>query len=413
MNNLPNIKIKAKIVGGKVYRIDEIENYLFTKYDIRINVITNAIEFKLKDSKTYETISDSDLRHDLYKSGFSKFDGELKAILGSKIIPKYNPLKEYFETLPKWSDSEPDYIQILSTYCQTDDQKWFEIMFRKHLIRMVGQALNTIQFNKHCLTLVGKQNDGKTSFFNFLVPPALKNYYKDTFDFNGSKDGKFSLVQNFLINLDELAQFEKKDLNKEFKSVLTTSIVKFRLLFQNVETPHNRSASFVATTNEHEFLTDETGNVRWIPFVVRSINHDSGGENGYNKNVAIDRVWAQAYSIMQSGETGELKKHEVQNLELMNKRFMRISPEMDVLSRFLQPSDRNDPEAEFMQPTQIIEYLKTETSLKMYDGQVGRALKSLGFERTHKRVGSDVRYGYFATKISNLLTTLTTTYINN
>ena len=275
-------------------------------------------------------------------------------------------------------------------------------MFRKHLIRMVGQALNTIPFNKHCLTLVGKQNDGKTSFFNFLVPPALKNYYKDTFDFNGSKDGKFSLVQNFLINLDELAQFEKKDLNKEFKSVLTTSIVKFRLLFQNVETPHNRSASFVATTNEHEFLTDETGNVRWIPFVVRSINHDAGGANGYNQNIDINRVWAQAYSLMKNGETGELKKDEVQNLELMNKRFMRISPEMDVLVRFLKPSSRHDPEAEFMQPTQIIEYLKTETTLKMYDSQVGRALKALSFERVQYRTDYGPRYGYFVNKVSNL-----------
>ncbi len=394
--------------------INEIEDFLFGQFDIRVNIINNALEKRSKGStQPFEPINESDLKYQLFKAGHSKFDSELKAILGSKIIPKYNPLKEYFENLPKYTDSEPDYIQQLSTYCQTDDQKWFEAMFRKHLVRMVGQALNTLPFNKHCLTLVGKQNDGKTSFFNFLVPPDLKDYYKDTFDFNGSKDGKFSLVQNFLINLDELAQFEKKDLNKEFKSVLTTSIVKFRLLFQNVETPHNRCASFVATTNEHEFLTDETGNVRWIPFVVRSINHDAGGANGYNKNIDINRVWAQAYSIMQSGETGELQKYEVQHLELMNKRFMRISTEMDVLSRFLVSSDRNDPQAEFMQASQIVEYLKTETTLKMYDGQIGRALKALGFERTHKRIGLDVKYGYFVIKTSNLLTTLTTTYINN
>jgi hypothetical protein len=49
----------------------------------------------------------------------------------------------------------------------------------------------------------------------------------------------------------------------------------------------------------------------------------------------------------------------------------------------------------------------------MYDSQIGRALKALGFERTHKRTGLDVKYGYFVIKTSNLLTTLTTTYINS
>jgi hypothetical protein len=147
--------------------------------------------------------------------------------------------------------------------------------------------------------------------------------------------------------------------------------------------------------------------------VVRSINHDAGGANGYNRNIDINRVWAQAYSIMRSGETGELKTYEVQHLELMNKRFMRISTEMDVLSRFLVPSKPNEPNAQFMQASEITDYLKDETKLKMYDGQIGRALKALGFERIQHRTSYGPRYGYFATKTSNLLTTLTTMYINN
>ena len=113
----------------KIKRIDLIESYLFRNYDIRINIITSAIEFKTKNAKVYETINDSDLRLNLYKAGFKKLDGELKAMLGSKLIPKYNPLKEYFESLPKWSDSDPDYIQILSTYCQTDDQNGLKSCF--------------------------------------------------------------------------------------------------------------------------------------------------------------------------------------------------------------------------------------------------------------------------------------------
>ena len=397
----------------KIPRINEIENYLLGRYDIRINVITNTIESKPKAETTYNQVSEMELKYELYKEGQSKFDGELKAILGSKAIQKFDPIKEYFETLPKWNDTEPDYIKALSSYCQTDDQPWFEYMFKKHLVRMVAQATNKIEFNKHCLTLVGKQNDGKTSFFNFLVPPALKNYYRDTFDFNGSKDGKFSLVQNFLINLDELAQFDKKDLNKEFKSILTTSIVKFRLLFHNSETPHLRRASFVATTNEIEFLTDETGNVRWIPFVVKSINHDFGGKNGYSANIDIDKVWGQAYSLLMNGFKCQLDNAEINQLEILNRRFIKVSTEADVISRFLKPAQKHEQNAEFLQSFEICQYLKQETTLVLHSNQVGKALTQLGFERTSHRNEKWGVKGYFVLKIENILTTLTTNSINN
>ena len=392
-------------------RITQVENHLLARYDIRINLINNTIEAKLKSETAYQEISEMELKYDLYKH-FTKFDGELKAILGSKATQKFDPIKEYFETLPKWNDTQPDYIKALSDYCQTDDQPWFESMFKKHLVRMVAQATNKIDFNKHCLTLVGKQNDGKTSFFNFLVPQALKSYYRDTFDFNGNKDGKFSLVQNFLINLDELAQFDKKDLNKEFKSILTTSIVKFRLLFHNSETSHLRRASFVATTNEFEFLTDETGNVRWIPFVVKSINHDFGGKNGYGKNIDIDKVWGQAYSLLMNGFKCQLDNSEISQLEILNRRFIKVSTEADIISRFLKPAQRNDQNAQFMQPTQVMEYLKEKTSLKMYDNQVGRALAQLGFEKTSHRTQKGAVKGYFVLKLENMLTTLTTNHIS-
>src|SRR5690606_11930413 len=137
-----------------------------------------------------------------------------------------------------------------------------------------------------------------------------------------SKEGLFSLTQNFLINLDELASFEKKELNNEFKSVLSESMVRYTPKFANQETTVLRRASFLASTNVMEFLTDETGNVRWVPFVVNSINHDFGGKNGYAANVDINKVWAQAYSLLKSGFDHQLTPLEITQQEIYNKQFM-------------------------------------------------------------------------------------------
>jgi hypothetical protein len=98
-----------------------------------------------------------------------------------------------------------------------------------------------------------------------------------------------------------------------------------------------------------------------------------------SRYIDINRVWAQAYSIIQSGETGELKTYEVQHLELMNKRFMRISTEMDVLSRFLVPSKPNEPNAQFMQASEIADYLKDENKAKNVRQPNRSCIKSIGF----------------------------------
>ena len=387
----------SKQVKGKILKIDEIEHFLLSRYEVRINIITNTLESRPKKSKEpFEPINESDLKYSLFKAGYSRFDGELKAILGSSAIPKYDPFKEYFEGLAQWDSSQPDYIHQLTTFVKTDDQKWFEIMFKKMLVRVVFQALGSLQFNKHCFTFVGKQHDGKTSFFDYLVPPALKTYYKKGYDFHGGRQSKFSLVQNFLVNLDELAQFDKKDLNNEFKATLSESTVKYAPLFSNNEVLFARRASFVASTNHHEFLTDETGSVRWIIFNVLNINHDNGGPNGYSQ-IDINKIWAQAFALWKEGFKCELTYDEINQTELLNRRFMRITAEMELISKHYKGASNTTLGAYFHTATTLEKSLR-EKGYKVTHIQIGRALKMLGFQQSQK-YNNQLRYqekGYWS-----------------
>lgn len=368
---------------SKILKIDEIENYLLGNYEIRINVITNTIEKRTKGTKeAFEPINENDLKYELLKKGYSRFDGELKALLGSSIIQKYDPFKEYFEGLPTWDTSQPDYIQELSTYVKTDDQKWFELMFKKMLVRVIAQAINKIQFNKHCFTFVGNQHDGKTSFFEFLIPDQLKPYSRKGYDFHGGREGKTSLSQNIIINLDELGQYEKKDLNNEFKATLSEGYVKIRPLYANNEVSIPRRASFVASTNSRDFLTDATGSVRWIIFNVISINHDNGEKNGYSKNVDIDKVWAQAYYLLKEGFKCELSRDDISQNELLNRRFLRVTTEMELISTHFQKSEKGQIGAIFYTSSKIEKILRDKGYPKLYATQVGAALKMLGFPQT-------------------------------
>lgn len=374
----------TRSASGRKPRILEIEEFLNSRYELRINSVTQKIEHRLAGTSThFGRIDENNLIYELYEHGFNKFKDELKALLGSSRIQRFDPFKHYFEGLPAWKETDPDYIEELASYVETENPDWWKHMFKMHLVRCVAQAIGESGFNKQCLTLVGKQNDGKTSFLDFLVPPALKEYARKGFDF-GKKEGLIALVQNFIINLDELASFAKKELNNEFKSVLSESTIRYTPKFANYEATFQRRASFVASTNQREFLTDETGNVRWLPFIVNSINHDNGGPNGYTK-LNINKVWAQAYFLLKSGFNHQLSKLEVEQQELVNKNFIKPTDEMDVISRHLKPSRKGDINAEFKSATQIAEYLNGKTSIRMNSIKVGVALHALKYEKVSDR----------------------------
>lgn len=379
-------------------KILRILRYLTGKYDLRVNVISSQIEARLKGKGEFEAFNEGNLLFELYEKGFVKPKEEFRVVMSSDKIPRYDPFSSYFDSLTPWDPSQTDHIAELASFVKTDDEYFWSKMFPKHLIRTVAQALGNHYFNKQCLTLVGKQNDGKTSFLDFLVPDALQGYYRKHFDF-GSKEGKISLTQNFLINLDELATFDKKELNNEFKSVLSESMIRYRPNYANYESSFRRRASFVATTNKTEFLTDETGNVRWVPFMVKEILHDYGGPEGYNAKIDIDRVWAQAYYLFQQGETGQLSPDDISQLELLNKRFMHITTESEIIQLNLRPAHRKDDGAEFMPSTAICAYLKEKTSLRLYENQIGKALRSLGFDRVSGTYKGQCVRGYYAVKV--------------
>jgi predicted P-loop ATPase len=160
---------------GENTKIARLEKYLFDKYDLRINIITNDLESKLKEEKVFSLLNLADIHYELSHAGFTRYREDLNTLFASSEIERFDPFKDYFESLKKYNPStDPDYILELTSFIETDNQKWFKIAFKKFLVQMAGQCLAYIEFNKHCLTLVGRQHDGKTTFLEWLIPLRLQ-----------------------------------------------------------------------------------------------------------------------------------------------------------------------------------------------------------------------------------------------
>lgn len=397
----------------KKNKFQQIEAYLFGNYEFRKNIISIEIEYRRRGMKNeWKELNENDLIIELMRTGWTGVEGPLIALLKSSLVPEYDPLKKYFSNLPLWDDSKPDYIKQLASYVETKDQHWFNTQFKKMLVRSAACALNIIPFNKQCFTLVGKQNDGKTSFIRFLCPPPLKPYFKENLDIQ-NKDGRIALCTNFFINLDELANFSKYEVTKT-KAFFTIDQVKERLPYERKAATFKRRASFLASTNTSEFLTDETGNVRWLVFEIENVKHDSGGENGYNKNIDIDMVWAQVNYLLKNGFVYKLAPGEIVKSELNNKSHQVVTLEQEFIEERYKPATKQDYDAATLENENqatvkfkmtkdlLIEMSEHIRGYKTSMRAIGQALKVLGFVKSQKHLKTinQQRKGYYVKPIN-------------
>ena len=74
------------------------------------------------------------------------------------------------------------------------------------------------------------------------------------------------------------------------------------------------------STNKDEFLTDETGSVRWLCFeLIGKMNFT------YKDKININDIWRQAYSLYKSGFAYQLTPEEIEENEIkLDKDFKLI-----------------------------------------------------------------------------------------
>lgn len=380
-------------------KIEQAQDFIKKNYKIRYNVISNRFESVNlnKESKIWAELNENDIYIDLKFKHYSISQSDLIALLKSDLVEKYNPIKEYFENLPIWN-GETDYIKKLTEYIEVKekDKERFERNFKKMLLRSIASSLE-VSLNKQAFILVhAKQNSGKSTFLRWLCPPDLKEYYTEEIGLD--KDSLIALSENFIINLDELSTLSKKDIN-ELKSVMSKDAIKVRLPYDKRTSILKRRCNFVGSTNETEFLTDATGNVRWVCFEIKKVNWN------YKKDFNINLIWSQAYTLFKNNVEYELTRLEINENETANKDFLIRSPEMELLQIYFSPADELTPGSVFLTPTEIIMRIKerTYTDVKLYSNRMGNALITLGFQKTSRR-NKDLKFsvkGYYVTSNNN------------
>ena len=160
----------------------------------------------------------------------------------------------------------------------------------------------------------------------------------------------------------------------QLKAAVTMSSIDERAAYARYHEHRKHIASFCGTGNNTQFLSDPTGNRRWLPFEVESIV--SPREHPFN----YEGIYAQALALYKSGFLYWFTKDEIQELNRHNKQFETPRLEHELVDLYFRKPTVNEL-GEFMSVARALQIISNGISQKLSAVNVGRAFCDLGFKR--------------------------------
>lgn len=411
----------------------EIETYLSSYYEFRYNTVLGRTEYRSKEDAHFSKVGryeSNTLRRELDNDvGIITSSDNLYSIIESSFSPRVNPIQEYFNGLPlvDIGNSRGNYSgnsdscshgssgngnnehnnhcdisslslkaipELASCVVVRNSDKWLPYL-TKWLVAVVANAMDDRECRNHtCLVLTGEQGKFKTTFLDLLCPPALHGYSYTGKIYPQEKDTLTYIGQNLIVNIDDqLKALNKRDEN-ELKNLITCPMVKYRMPYDKYVEEHPHLASFVASVNGNDFLTDPTGSRRFLPFEVFSIDIERA------KAISMDNVYAEAKALLSIGFRYWFDDEEITELYRESEDFQVQTAEMELLLRCFEKPTEDNPYCTYMTTTEIITYLGYYTHHPLSLKHMGEALRKAGFEKvSRRRDGGSPIYVYKVRKI--------------
>ena len=298
---------------------------------------------------------------------------DMRVIIESEYSELYNPFENYFKSLPAWDENTDPITRLAAQVHVQGDSGWFVLCFKKWLVAMVAALLKEEVVNHSILVLVGCQGIYKTTWLNNLLPPELRRYfYLKTNSRNLTKDDTLTLSEFAIVCLEELDEMESKEMN-QLKALTTMRTINERAAYAHYKENRPHIASFCGTSNNMHFLNDLSGNRRWMPFEVESI------DNPYENPVDYTAVYAQAYALLQKDFHYWLTPQETEMLNLHNKHFEVPCLEKELILTYYERPMPEATNAIFVTNAQILARINAGLKQKLSPSKIGIIMRQEGF----------------------------------
>ncbi len=198
---------------------------------------------------------------------------------------KFHPIVEYLESL-SWDGIERLDSLLIDTL-GAEDSEFNRAITRKAFVAAVARVMRPGCKFDYMLTLVGAQGLGKSS----ILAKMGGEWFSDSLTTVTGKEAYEQLQGAWIVEMGELSAARKADV-ESIKHFLTKRIDRFRVAYGKHVNDFPRQCIFVGTTNDVEFLRDQTGNRRFWVMPVGKVAVKRAW-NTLTKD-EVNQLWAEA-----------------------------------------------------------------------------------------------------------------------
>ena len=365
---------------------------LESRYDFRYNTVMKFVEYMPKEKGWYgyqpvEPRVQKRMTLEVQLADIRVSIKDVRNFLESDYIKNYNPIEEYlFQCYDKWDGK--DHIRALARTVPTANPHWAD-WFYTWFLGMVDQwrGYSHRQYgNSVAPLLISKQGYNKSTFCRRLLPPELQWGYSDNLILSEKRQVYQAMAQFMIINLDEFNQISPQVQQGFLKNLIQLPTLKYKPPYGSHVMEFPRLASFIATSNMKDILSDPSGNRRFIGVELT-------GPIDVSVRPNYQQLFAQALSALNNGEKSYFDAQQVKLIMKSNSQFEIIQP-IDQYFLLYFKLVEDEKEGEYLTAAEIFDYLKKQigSSLKVNSLMgFGRKLANMS-ELKHKRFADGMKY---------------------
>lgn len=338
--------------------IDRMISFLTMRYAFRYNTVLNCTEYRpvALSADSFTPLDPRMLRRiilEVQREGIEVGPNDIRNYIESDYVRQFDPVGDYLASCEGAWDGH-DHIGDLARTVPTDAPLWHK-WFKTWLLAMVSQWQNQpsrLYGNSVAPLLISPQGYHKSTFCRRLLPDALKWGYTDSLALSDRRQVMLAMSQQLLINLDEFNQISPRVQQGFLKNVIQLPSIKAKRPYGTHIEELPRKASFIATSNMTDILSDPSGNRRFIGIELTAPIDTSRVPDHH-------QLFAQALQLLRNGSRSWFDKAETEQIMLWNRRYEIQEPADQYFSLcFSVANDPLDPSAEWLSTAEIFDVIK-------------------------------------------------------
>lgn len=338
--------------------IDRMISFLTMRYAFRYNTVLSCTEYRpvALSADSFTPLDPRMLRRiilEVQREGIEVSPNDIRNYIESDYVRQFDPVGDYLASCEGAWDGH-DHIGDLARTVPTDAPLWHK-WFKTWLLAMVSQWQNQpsrLYGNSVAPLLISPQGYHKSTFCRRLLPDVLKWGYTDSLTLSDRRQVMLAMSQQLLINLDEFNQISPRVQQGFLKNVIQLPSIKAKRPYGTHLEELPRKASFIATSNMTDILSDPSGNRRFIGIELTAPIDTSRVPDHH-------QLFAQALQLLRNGNRSWFDKAETEQIMLWNRRYEIQEPADQYFSLcFSVADDPLDPTAEWLSTAEIFDVIK-------------------------------------------------------